>query len=75
MILIKVVSSKEVKKDDKTYYPTQVIVQQDADVLGVGTYFLDRSYDNGLYEPEFSYYKGRFSPRSLRIVSDEQLPF
>ena len=75
MILIKVVSSKEVKKDDKTYYPAQVIVQQDDDVLGVGTYFLDRVYDDGLYEPVFSYYKGRFSPHKLRLVPDEQLPF
>lgn len=75
MILIKVVSSKEVKKDDKTYYPAQVIVQQDADILGVGTYFLDRKYEEGLYEPQFSYYKGRFTPRKLRLVSDEQFPY
>lgn len=75
MILIKVVSSKEVKKDDKTYYPAQVIVQQDDDVLGVGTYFLDRKYDEGIYEPVFSYFKGRFSPHKLRPVPDEQLPF
>lgn len=75
MILIKVVSSKEVKKDGKIYFPAQVIVQQDADVLGVGTYFLDRKYDDGIYEPQFSYFKGRFSPHSLRAVSDEQLPF
>lgn len=75
MILINVVSSKEVKKDDKTYYPAQVIIQQDADVLGVGTYFLDRVYSEGVYEPVFSYYKGRFSPRQLRAAPDEQLPF
>lgn len=75
MILIKVVSSKEVKKDDKTYYPAQVIVQQDSEVLGVGTYFLDRVYSYGVYEPEFSYYKGRFSPRKLRVVPDEDAPF
>lgn len=75
MILIKVVASKEVKKDNKTYYPAQVIVQQDSDVLGVGTYFLDRQYPEGMYEPQFSYYKGRFSPHSLRVVPDEQLPF
>lgn len=75
MILIKVVASKEVKKDDKTYYPAQVIIQQDLDILGVGTYFLDRVYDDGVYEPQFSYYKGRFSPRSLRVVPDEKLPF
>lgn len=75
MILIKVVASKEVKKEDTIYYPAQVIVQQDSDVLGVGTYFLDRVYSDGVYEPEFSYYKGRFSPRRLRAVPDEQLPF
>lgn len=75
MILIKVVSSKEVKKDNNTYYPAQVIVQQDADVLGVGTYFLDRVYPEGIYEAEYSYYKGRFTPRKLRLVPDEQLPF
>lgn len=75
MILIKVVSSKEVKKDGNTYYPAQVIVQQDADVLGVGTYFLDRVYCEGIYEAEYSYYKGRFTPRKLRLVPDEQLPF
>lgn len=75
MILIKVVSSKEVKKGDKTYFPAQVIVQQDDEVLGVGTYFLDRKYDEGIYEPVFSYYKGRFSPHKLRLVSDELLPF
>ena len=75
MILIKVVSSKEVKKDDKTYFPAQVIVQQDSDVLGVGTYFLDRQYNEGVYEPIFNYYKGRFSPHSLRVVPEEQLPF
>lgn len=75
MILIRVVSSKEVKKEGKTYYPAQVIVQQDAEVLGVGTYFLDRVYGEGTYEPEYSYYKGRFTPRKLRLVSDEQLPF
>ena len=75
MILIKVVSSKEVKKDGNTYYPAQVIVQQDADVLGVGTYFLDRVYSDGIYEAEYSYYKGRFTPRKLRLVPDEQLPF
>lgn len=75
MLMIKVVSSKEVKKDGKTYYPAQVIVQQDSEVLGVGTYFLDRVYQDGVYEPVFSYYKGRFSPRQLRLVSDEQLPF
>lgn len=75
MILIKVVSAKEVKKDGNTYYPSQVIVQQDNDVLGVGTYFLDRKYDEGIYEPVFSYYKGRFSPHKLRAVPDESLPF
>ena len=75
MILIKVVSSKEVTKDGKSYYPAQVIVQEDADVLGVGTYFLDRQYTDGVYEPQFSYYKGRFCPHSLRAVSDEELPF
>lgn len=75
MILIKVVSSKEVKKDGNTYYPAQVIVQQDSEVLGVGTYFLDRVYGEGVYEPEYSYYKGRFTPRKLRLVSDDQLPF
>jgi len=75
MILIKVVSSKEVKKGDKTYYPSQVIVQQDTDVLGVGTYFLDRQYSEGVYEPQFSYYKGRFSPHSLRAVPEDKLPF
>lgn len=75
MILVKVVSSKEVKKDDKTYFPAQVIVQQDAEVLGVGTYFLDRVYSEGVYEPEYSYYKGRFTPCKLRLVPDEQLPF
>lgn len=75
MILIKVVSSKEVKKDDNTYYPAQVIVQQDDDVVGVGTYFLDRVYSDGLYEPVFNYYKGRFSPHKLRAVPDDQLPF
>lgn len=75
MILINVVASKEVSKDGKTYYPAQVIVQQDSDVLGVGTYFLDRKYDEGLYEPVFSYYSGRFSPRSLRAVSDDYTPF
>lgn len=75
MILIRVVASKEVKKDGKTYFPAQVIVQQDTDVLGVGTYFLDRQYSDGYYEPQFSYYKGRFSPHSLRSVPDEQLPF
>ena len=74
MILIKVVSSNVVKKDDNTY-PAQVIVQQDDEVLGVGTYFLDRKYDDGIYEPKFSYYKGRFAPHSLRAVPDEQLPF
>lgn len=74
MILIKVVSSKEVKKDGNTYYPAQVIVQQDTDVLGVGTYFLDRVYSEGIYEPEYSYYKGRFTPRKLQLVPDEQLP-
>lgn len=75
MIYIKVVSSKEVKKDDKMYYPAQVIVLENADVLGVGTYFLDREYANGLYEPDFSYYKGRFSPYKLRLVGDEEIPF
>lgn len=75
MILIKVVASKEVKKEGNIYYPAQVIVQQDADVLGVGTYFLDRVYSEGIYEPIFSYYKGRFSPHQLRPVSDEHLPF
>ena len=75
MILIKVVSSKEVKKDGNTYYPAQVIVQQDSDVLGVGTYFLDRVYSEGIYEAEFNYYKGRFTPRKLRLVPDDQLPF
>lgn len=71
MILIKVVSSKEVKKDDNTYYPAQVIVQQDTEVLGVGTYFLDRVYAEGIYEPEYSYYKGRFTPRKLRLCTYE----
>lgn len=75
MIIIKVVSSKEVKKEGNTYYPAQVIVQQDNDVLGVGTYFLDRKYEEGIYEPVFSYYKGRFSPHQLRAVPDEQRPF
>lgn len=75
MILIRVVTSKEVKKDDKTYYPAQVIVQQDNEVLGVGSYFLDRKYDEGFYEPEFNYYKGRFSPYKLNAVPDELLPF
>lgn len=75
MILIKVVASKEVKKDGQTYYPAQVIVQQDDDVLGVGTYFLDRVYSEGIYEAEYSYYKGRFTPRKLRLVPEEQLPF
>lgn len=75
MILIKVVASKEIKKEDKTYFPAQVIVQQDDDVLGVGTYFLDRKYDEGVYEPQFSYYKGRFSPHSLRALPDKQFPF
>lgn len=75
MILIKVVSSKEVKKDGNTYYPAQVIVQQDSEVLGVGTYFLDCVYAEGIYEPEYSYYKGRFTPRKLRLVPDDQLPF
>ena len=75
MILIRVVASKEVKKDGNTYYPAQVIVQQDDDVLGVGTYFLDRKYSEGIYEPSFNYYKGRFTPHSLRSVPDEQLPF
>ena len=72
MILIKVVSSKEVKKDGNTYFPAQVIVQQDADILGVGTYFLDRVYSEGIYEPEYSYYKGRFTPRKLRLFVEEQ---
>lgn len=75
MILFKVVASKEVKKDCKTYYPAQVIVQQDADVLGVGTYFLDRVYNEGIYDAEYSYYKGRFTPCKLRLVPDEQFPF
>lgn len=75
MILIKVVVSREVKKEGNTYYPAQVIVQQDDDVLGVGTYFLDRKYDEGIYEPVFNYYKGRFAPHSLRPVPDESLPF
>ena len=75
MILIKVVTSKEVKKDGKTYFPAHVIVQQDSDFLGFGTYFLDRVYDEGIYEPEYSYFKGRFTPRKLRLVPDEKLPF
>ena len=63
---IQVVNSKEVTKENKTYYPTNVIIyDKNNDVVGVGTYFLDRKYATGDYYPEFTYYKGRFMLTSL----------
>jgi hypothetical protein len=63
---VQVVNSKEVIKENKTYYPTNIIIYAtDNDVVGVGTYFLDRKYPTGFYYPKFTYYKGHFVLASL----------